>query len=94
MTEANANPDLVAFHRQSELEASQRAYQAEMDAAASDDGSVPVIGTQVEAAPAVSVPVAPPPDPATTLLTLRLSIVAVVVLILLLIFRRRCSSPR
>ena len=89
MTEAHSNPDLVAFHRQSELEKSQRAYQEQKDAAPSVQDA-PVATQSTDASPAVTVPATPPPDPATTLTTLRLSIVAVVVLgLLLLVFRQR-----
>ena len=95
MTEAHSNPDLVAFHRQSNLEASQRAYQEQKDDAASDQ-SAPVATQAADASPVVTVPAAPPPDPATTLTALRLSIVAVVVLILLLLVlrQRRKQSDR
>lgn len=88
MTEAHSNPDLVAFHRQSELENSQREYQLQCEQRGTESDATGR-GNDLSAPPVAVETVSSrrqtsPSDPATTLQTLRLSAVALIALVLLL----------
>lgn len=90
MTEAHSNPDLVAFHRQSELEKSQREYQIQREQKETESDATGT-GTDLSETP-VAIETVPsgrqadPSDPATALQTFRLSAVALVALVLLLVY--------
>ena len=90
MTEAHSNPDLVAFHRQSELEASQRAYQEQENALPQQTSQAQALVIPAEATTAESQALPSPPAPATNPLSaLRFSLVVVLILGLLLIALRQ-----
>ena len=92
MTEAHANPELVAFHRESELAASQRAYETAQTA------PTPVAEMPTAPAPTTSAHVLVPPkpapatNPAQNLFILRVSVVVLIALALLFVYLRRART--
>lgn len=94
MTEAHANPELVAFHRESELAASQRAYEMAQTAS---ENSLATMPSTTALTPSAHVLVPPKPEPPSNpiqhLFLLRVSIVAILGLVVLLVYLKKTHAP-